>query len=74
MDPFVSNLLLLLAIFVISSLGSRWMMHKMGYIIPASLKSREAKIIVAMKIILMAIWAIVLILILWLVGVNPLQL
>ncbi|MDG5767413.1 hypothetical protein QA596_08050 [Balneolales bacterium ANBcel1] len=74
MDHTAVDLLILLLIFVASSLGSRWMMYRMGYGLPARLTGREAAILVAMKILLMTIWAIVLIVLLWLIGVNPLKL
>lgn len=67
------DLIVLLLIFLTASLGSRWMMYRMGYGVPASVTSREAIILITMKILLMTIWAIVLLVILWLLGINPLH-
>lgn len=70
----LTDLIVLLLIFLTASVGSRWMMYRLGYGIPATMKSREAIILITMKILLMSIWALVMLVILWLIGINPLHL
>lgn len=73
MNSVFLDIVILLAIFVTSSVGSGWMMHRLGYGLPGRLKGRDAAILVVMKILLMSVWAIVLIVLLWLMGINPLH-
>ncbi len=70
----ITDFLLLLLVFLISAFGSRWMMNRLGYGIHGRLASGQTIILIIMKIILMTIWAIVLIVLLWLMGINPLEL
>lgn len=73
MDSYVVDLLVLMVIFIVSSLGSRWMMGKLGYPLPGRLASREAVILVVMKLLLMSIWALMLLVVAILLGLNPLR-
>ena len=73
--PMVAlHLILLLVIFLVSSFGSGWLMHLYGYPVPKSLSSRDDYILLAMKLVLFTILVIVQLVILLLVGLNPLRL
>lgn len=65
------NILILLLVFVTSSLGSAYLMKRFGYEVPHFPKTREDYIIVLMKIMLFTIIALLMFAFLLLTGLNP---
>lgn len=65
------NILLLVFVFIISTYGSGRLLHSYGYNMPASLKTREDYILIAMKLVLFMLLVVAQIIILLLLGLNP---
>ncbi|TVQ12630.1 MAG: hypothetical protein EA364_08425 [Balneolaceae bacterium] len=68
------NILILLLVFITASLGSAWLMKRLGYEVPHFPQNREDYLIVLMKLLLFAIIALLMFALLLLSGLNPLQL
>ncbi|MCH8558948.1 MAG: hypothetical protein LAT84_14085 [Balneolia bacterium] len=68
------NLIILVIVFISSSFLSTVLMRKLGYPVPRSLKTREDKILVLMKLIMFSIMVAVLLAVLLVFGVDPLYL
>lgn len=67
------NILTLLVMFVLASWGSGKLLQLYGYPLPTSLSSRQDWLLFAMKLILFMILIIFQIIILILLGFNPLD-
>lgn len=68
------NIALLLVMFVVSSWGSGKLLNLYGYPLPTSFNTRQDWILFAMKIILFMILVICQLIILLMLGLNPLEL
>jgi hypothetical protein len=68
------SIIILLAVFLASTLGSAYLMRRFGYPIPPKPVSRDDYLIVFMKMILFAIIALLLFAALLIAGYNPLEL
>ena len=67
------DIFILLVIFVVSSFGSGYIMHKNGYGVPKKLTSREDYLLILMKLTLFSLLAVLLLVIVMLAGLDPLK-
>lgn len=70
----ILGIIILLAVFLTSTLGSAYLMRRFGYPVPSKPVTREDFLIVLMKMILFAIIALLLFAALLIVGYNPIEL
>ena len=67
----ILDIIILVVIFVVASLGSTKLLELYGYPLPTNYKNREDWIIFAMKLVLFALLVVVQFIILMLFGYSP---
>lgn len=64
------NFVLFIAVFLIASFGSSWIMVRLGYPLPRKLEKREDWLLLLFKLILFTIVVLVLLAVLLLLGLD----
>jgi len=68
------NLTILVIIFITGSFLSTWLMRKRGYRVPRTMKTREDKLLLLMKLVLFSLITTLLLVLFLLFGIDPLNL
>jgi len=66
----MTNFILFIVVFGVSTFGSTYLMRKRGYPIPSKLNTKEDWLLLAFKLILMTIIAIIQIVVLMIFGIE----
>jgi hypothetical protein len=64
------NFLLFIAVFLVASFGSSWIMVRLGYPLPQKLNSKEDWLLLLFKLLLFTIMVLVLLAVLLLLGLD----